>query len=230
MTFANGAPSSAKNQSFAPTGDLAGWVDTDYSGAQFNNKNHVVNSSVPTKLYGADGTLLSSGTLQFDAHGNPIKRSITSFARDGVTATGTTEVDYTKAVFDHHRKVVSGMVTSIYTPAGGGAKTLSERVYGGSHVPVVKRLTTIAPDASIPALTSKSAYRPDGTLAEVTEQVSDRQAKVTQYAANGRTAIKTYLVDYSGTTITGNRISSGSVQLQAQGGNQWPLSKTVVSY
>ncbi|MGH7945895.1 MAG: hypothetical protein ACREF9_12930, partial [Opitutaceae bacterium] len=61
VTYANGSPASAINQTYDQSGQLAGWVETDFAGARFNNRNHVVNSAITVKSYRAGGSLLSSG-------------------------------------------------------------------------------------------------------------------------------------------------------------------------
>jgi hypothetical protein len=229
VNFANGAPASAINRTFAESGQLFASVETDFTGAQFDNKNHVVNSSISVKRFRPDGSLLSSASVGFDELGNPFLRTTQVYRADGVTPSYTVTQDRSAAVFDHHRKIVRGQVKTTITPADGSPATVKLRQYVRTRKGCSTRVTRLAASGALLENT-RSIHRPDGTLAETVTQTSPTLATITQYATDGKTVTKTYTVDYSAATVAGGAITGGSVAVNAQAGDQRSLASATLAY
>ncbi|MDH4078977.1 MAG: hypothetical protein OEU68_04095 [Nitrospira sp.] len=229
VKYTNGAPVSAKNQTFGQAGQLLASIETDFAGAQFNNRNHVVNSSIAVRCFRPDGSLLSSATVTYDASGNPASRTTHMYKADGVTPLSTIVQDYSAAVFDHHRKVVSGQVKTTITPAGCYATTRTVRLYQGSHNYSAKTVTMLDA-AGAPVQTTTTVHRPDGTLAQTVTHTSSTLATVTQYGIDGKTVIKTYTVDYGAASVSNGRVIGGSLAVQSVCGDQRPLATSRLAY
>lgn len=229
VNFANGTPVAATNQTFSGSGQLVASVETDFTSAQFDNKNHVVDSSIVVKCFRPSGSLLSSASVNFDALGNPSLRSTQVYQADGATPLCTVVQDYSAAVFDHHRKVFRGWVKTTTTPADGSPVTVKVRHYLGArkcHSTTAIRLA----DSGAVLETTRGVNRPDGTLAETVTQTGSTLATVTQYGIDGKTVIKTYTIDYSSATVADGVVTGGEVAISTQGGNQRALASTTLAY
>ncbi len=230
VTFANGVPQNAKTQNFSQQGKLLNQIETDYTNAQFNHNNHVINSTITVKTLRLDGSLASIAKVQYGGDGKPIKHQITNYHTDGQKQVSQTEVDYSEAGLDHNRQVIQGKVTSTTTFMDDPKKVVTVRHYQGTRQALIKE-TLVQSDATDSPSSVKTIKRPDGTLAEVITQIDAQSANITQYAIDGKTIIKSYQVDYSKVQLneTGT-IIGGNVTMNVMDGNQRLLATSNLNY
>ena len=110
MTFAENNPQTAETHFFTEQGEIRSKLQNDYAHAQFNNHNHVVNSSTHVKGIRHDGTIYLITQTDYDGDGNPSQKVIKYYASDGKQQVSQTVMDYSKAIFNYKRKVMGGHV------------------------------------------------------------------------------------------------------------------------
>jgi hypothetical protein len=216
VSFAGAVPKTAQTWRFKG-GVLANKTVTDYSNAQFDNHNRVVNGSIKVDVFNAAEQHISSTAVSYDQNGAVTNKQTQTFP---VTAVATAPKTY---------QAVAASWTK--PPAKPSAVAQPQ----SNVAPTATASAAASPGTSAAAPQTKNITRSDGTL-EATVATTSQNGKpvsavVTHYDSDGKTVVSSYHVDLTQVIVAaGQSKPSGSVSLQEFMGGTILHSESVFNY
>jgi hypothetical protein len=206
LSFANAVPKTAQTFQFQG-GVLASKIVTDYSGATFDNDNHVANGSLKLDIYdGAEQHVLSSQVAYDPTAPAPTKQT----QRFAVAAPSNAKA---------FQEVAARWQNAAPKPTQ-------------STPPA-----TVAKQPTPPGATpvTKKTLRSDGTLEETVTTISQNgipvSAEITHYDTDGKTVMTSFKADLSKVVVAASQAKpSGSVKLQEYTGGATLHAESVFNY
>ena len=235
--FAEARPAHTETQQIK-NGEITHKIVTDYRDATFNNDLAPINCTVTTKVTSVEGKLVSQSSTEYDAEGNPAKKTTEVYSSKTGALFSTVTSDYANVIFSHSHKPIGGTL-EITTVMADGSKTIhSEKDFGDGLSSISTSEELVTPSTKEPAkditkittvkdaqgqVTSrrKTITRSNGTLLKtVITHVSHNQptsSDITLYGTDGTKVLKTYSLDLSQIAYNNrNGQVSGSVCLQSK--------------
>jgi hypothetical protein len=199
VSFANAVPKTAQTWRFKG-GVLANKTVTDYSNAQFDNHNRVVNGSIKVDVFNAAEQRICSTAVSYDQNGAVTNKQTQTFP---VTAAATAPKTYQQVAASWAKPAAQPRAAILPRPS----------------VTTATASATASPGASQAAPQIKNITRSNGTLEATVATTSQKgkpvSAVVTHYDSDGKTVVNSYHVDLTKVVVpAGQGKPSGSVSLQ----------------
>ena len=216
VSFAGSVPKTAQTWRFQG-GVLANKTVTDYTNAQFDNHNRVVNGRIKVDVYNAADQQISTTAVDYDQNGAVTSKQTQALP---VAAAKTSPKTY--------QEVAASWSNPATKPAAAVRPQIS--VAKPTSVPA-----TAASGTAQAAPQTKSIRRSDGTLEQTVVTTAQNgkpvSAVVTDYDTDGKTVVNTYNVDLTKfVTAAGQGNSSGSVSCSEFTGGTTLHSESVFNY
>lgn len=224
-------PATYSAEAYDRRGAVARRIAIDYSGIRFNQARRPISSALAIRIADAGGNPVSATTVEYGAHGLPIRRQTRAGAGQPGSAEILSEVDCRRAVYDARGVIVGGQTTT--TAVTGGTQVKVVRSFAGMRHCAVKERSVSDAGAPTPRKWSKTYYRPDGTALKLVTVVrgpngQPQTGSVTSFATDGRTVLSRRSIDYSKLTYTAGVVSGGTIAMATLDGAGRPRSNSTV--